>query len=92
MVCARCWLACPHKSYWHDQLDVQHSKLTQNYNKLDSLEIHLITLPLLERDSSYTKFKIKKIKKVIKRKEKIISNINLIIDNDECPQCATCPY
>ena len=92
MVCARCWLACPHNTYWHDQLDIQHSKLTHIYNKLDSLEIHLRTLPLLDRDSSYTKFKIKSIRKRIKRKEKIISNINLIIDNVQCPQCNTCPY
>ena len=90
MVCASCWLRCPFKSLWHTRLDVTHMKLTQAYRKLENLQIHLGSIPILRRDRSYTSFKIKNLKIVIKRKEKIVDQINEVLDLDDCADCAAC--
>jgi ferredoxin len=91
MVCSSCWVACPFNTYWYKQLGIQHCKLTRINNILDNLELHLRTFP--DKDPSYIKNKIKSsVKKRIRRKEFIISKINHIIDDIQCPQCNSCPY
>ena len=91
MVCSSCWVACPFNTYWHYRLGVQLCKLTRLNNMWDNLEMHLRTFP--NKDPTYIKNRIEsRIKKRIKRKELVISNINQTIDNKQCHQCNTCPY
>jgi ferredoxin len=92
MVCGSCFNNCPFKSRWHYRLDITHERLTQAYRQLENLQIHLRTIPILRRDRSHTSFKIKNLEKVIKRREKIVDQINEVLDLDNCEVCAACTH
>jgi ferredoxin len=92
MVCGSCFNNCPFKTRWHDNLDITHERLTKAYRQLENLQTHLLTIPILRRDRSHTGLKIKNLKRVIKKREEIVDQINWCLDLDDCEICAACPY